>query len=200
MNNRIIAMTVSAIFLFLSGCAGMADATSRMAGLGVVSEEQSTFDNARIIKVSPTFLYDPDGSWGNSVKLGARWSSNAPDYVVLVLSHSSDTSGGGDVYVNLSGIDINVDGDIQSFESGSLTDHDSSDYNTVTNTIYTESNNSVVIPMSVLRSMVSSSDCRVRIHTSAGYEDAVFSIERMPGGQGTAILSIREFLSAIGTS
>lgn len=181
----------------LSGCAGMADATSKMAGLGVVTQEKSTFDGATIIEVSPTWLYDPDGSWGNSVKLGARWSSNAPEHVALILSYSSDTSGYGAVYVGLTGIDINIDGEIKSFSSGKSTELDSGSYNTVARTIYTESKNLVVIPYSVLERMVSVKDCRLRIHTSKGYEDARFSIERIPGGQGTAILSIREFMGKV---
>jgi hypothetical protein len=181
----------------LSGCAGMADATSKMAGLGVVTQEKSTFDGATIVEVSPNWLYDPAGSWGNSVKLGARWSSNAPEFVALVLSYSSTTSGYGATYIGLSGIDINIDGDIKSFSSGKPTNLDSSGYNSVSRTIYTESKNTVVIPYSTLERMVTAQDCRLRIHTSKGYEDARFSIERIPGGQGTAILSIREFLEKV---
>ncbi|WP_134082400.1 hypothetical protein [Thiohalophilus thiocyanatoxydans] len=175
----------------------MADATSKMAGLGVVKQEKSTFDDATIVEVSPNWLYDPDSSWGNSVKLGARWSSNAPEHVALVLSHSSNTSGSGAAYVGLSGVEINIDGDIKSFSSGKPTNLDSSGYNSVSRTIYTESKNTVVIPYSLLERMVDSKDCRIRIHTSKGYEDARFTIERIPGGQGTAILSIREFIEKV---
>ena len=45
--------------------------------------------------------------------------------------------------------------------------------------------------------MVSANDCRIRIYTSQGYEDAVFSITRSSSGQGTAILSIREFIATV---
>jgi len=38
------------------------------------------------------------------------------------------------------------------------------------------------------------SPTRLRIHTNKGYEDSNFSIENMPGGQLTAVLSIREFV------
>jgi hypothetical protein len=163
---------------------------SKMAGLGVVTEEKSTFDGAIIVNVSPQWLYDPDGSFGNSVKLGARWSNKSPDHVALVL-HSSG-------YISLQSIDININGDIKSFKSNSLTMLDNSGYNTVSKTIYTESQNSIVIPYQILEDMVSAKDCRLRIHTSKGYEDANFLIERMPGGQGTAILSIKEFMAKVG--
>lgn len=195
---KILPMVFAIILLpALSGCAGMADATSKIAGLGVVTQEKSTFDGATIVEVSPNWLYDPEASRGNSVKLGARWSSNAPEFTALVLSYSSNTSGSSAAYIGLSGIDINIDGDIKSFSSGKPTDLDSSGYNSVSRTIYTESKNTVVIPYSILERMMSAKDCRLRIHTSKGYEDARFSIERIPGGQGTAILSIREFIGKV---
>jgi hypothetical protein len=198
MFKKLLLMLFAIAFLAaLSGCAGMADATSKMAGLGIVTQEKSTFDGATIVEVSPNWLYDPNGSLGNSVKLGARWSSNAPEYVALVLSYSSNTSGYGAAYIGLSGIDINIDGDIKSFSSNKPTNLDSSGYNSVSRTIYTESKNTVVIPYSTLERMVAAKDCRLRIHTSKGYEDARFSIERIPGGQGTAILSIREFMEKV---
>lgn len=195
---KILPMVFAIILLpALSGCAGMADATSKIAGLGVVKQEKSTFDGATIVEVSPNWLYDPEASRGNSVKLGARWSSNAPEFTALVLSYSSNTSGSSATYIGLSGIDINIDGDIKLFSSGKPTDLDSSGYNSVSRTIYTESKNTVVIPYSILERMMAAKDCRLRIHTSKGYEDARFSIERIPGGQGTAILSIREFIGKV---
>lgn len=81
------------IGLIISGCASMADVSSKMAGIGTISEEKSTFDNATIISMSPAFLY-AEGEWlGVPVKLGARWSSNSPDYVALIMSYSSNTYG-----------------------------------------------------------------------------------------------------------
>jgi hypothetical protein len=192
----LIFPTIS-VLLAMSGCAGMADATSKMAGLGVLTEHKSTFDGATIIELSPTWLYDPEGSWGNRVKLGALWSSAAPNHAALILAYSSSTSGYGAAYIGLSGIDVNIDGEIKSYTSNKPTDLDSSGYNSISRTIYTESKNSVVIPYSVLERMVLAKDCRLRIYTSKGYEDARFSIERMPGGQGTAIISIREFMTKV---
>lgn len=185
--NNAIAIAAITTLIALVGCADMA---SKMAGLGVVTEEKSTFDGATIVNVSPQWLYDPDGSFGNSVKLGARWSSKSPSHVALTLQSSG--------YMSLKSIDININGDIKSYNSGSSTMLDNSGFNTVSKTIYTESKNSIVIPYSVLNDMVSAQDCRLRIHTSKGYEDALFSIERMPGGQGTAILSIKEFMAKVG--
>ena len=182
----------------VSGCASMADSMSQFAGLGVVKQETSTFDNATIITASPTFLYAKGGAWGsNSVKLGARWSSASPDSVALILAYDSNVSGYGSAYLGLTGIDINVDGDISSHAAGGSTSLDSSGYNTVSKTIYTSSKNAVVIPYALLERMVAAKDCRLRVHTSKGYEDAQFSVERIPGGQGTAILAIKELMAKV---
>jgi hypothetical protein len=183
----------------VSGCAGMADATSRLAGIGVIDEEKSTFDGATIVKMSPAFLYR-EGAWlGVPIKLGARWSSKAPEHVAMVLSYSSNISSGGAAYLGFSGLDINIDGDIKEYKAAGLTSHDSSGYNTVSRTIYTESQNSVVIPLATLQKMLLAKDCRLRIQTGKGYEDVQFSIERIPGGQSTAILHLREFVSRVQT-
>lgn len=193
----IIILTIFGILPALSGCAGLADSMNKMAGLGVVKEETSTFDGAKIISVSPNWLYESKETWSaNSVKLGARWSSASPDYVALVLSYDSSTSSGS-TYLGLSGIDINIDGNKSSYKANKSTTLDSGSYNTVSNTIYTNSKNTIVIPLSVLNSMVNSNDCRIRIHTSKGYEDAIFSVERSDSGQGTALLSIKEFLKRV---
>lgn len=180
------------------GCAGMADAMSGLAGLGVISEEKSTFDGASIVRMSPAFLYREGATLGVPFKLGAQWSDKSPNHVALILSYSSDiASGGGRSYLNFEGLDINIDGKISNYNVGGPTSHESGTYNTVSRTIYTESRNSVVVPISVLQDMLSAKDCRLRIRSSRGYEDAQFSIERIPGGQGTAILPLREFASKV---
>lgn len=183
----------------VSGCAGMADSMTQLAGIGVVEEEKSTFDGATIVKMSPAFLYREGSGLGDGVntKLGARWTSKAPDHVALILSYGSSVSSGGATYVNFSGMDVNIDGAISEYKTGGLTSHDSSGYNPVSRTIYTESQNTVVIPLSTLQKMMTAKDVRLRIHTSRGYEDAQFSIERSSGGQSTAIFHLREFMSRV---
>jgi hypothetical protein len=183
--------------LLCTACTGVADLSTKLGGLGVVSEDISTFDNSITVEVSPNWLYDPNGSWGNSVKLGARWNSQQPNRVYLKLSHASQVMTSEASYLLIQGIDINVEGEIHSFETGNLTNFDSSDYNTVTKDIYTESSNYVEIPVSLLDKMLSANDVRLRIYTSEGYEDSIFTIERMTGGGATAIISIREFKERI---
>lgn len=198
--NKFNQILTSLILSFLLvGCAGMADSMNEMAGLGVVSEDTSTFDGAKVISVSPNWLYESKETWtANNVKLGARWSSNSPEEVALILSYSSSTSSNS-TYLGLKGIDINIDGEISSFSSGRSTMLDNSSYNTVSKTIYTSSENTVIIPFKLLTEMVNSNSCRIRIHTSKGYEDAIFSIERSDSGQSTALFSFKKFLTKVDT-
>lgn len=180
----------AAALVAISGCAAM----DKMAGLGVVSQHTSTFDNSTVIEVSPNSLYDPASTWGTPLQLGARWSSAVPDSVALVMAYNSNVSSGSPAYLNLNRLDISIDGEILSYSAGQSTDLSSSGYNTVSRTIYTSSKNAVVIPYSVLQRMVAANDCRLRIHTSKGYQDVKFSSERIPGGKATAIVTIKEFM------
>jgi len=184
---------IAASIIMISGCTAM----DKLAGLGVVTQHTSTFDNATVIEVSPNSLYDPGSAWGTPLQLGARWSSAAPNSVALILAYNSNVSSGTPAYLSLTGLDINIDGAISSYSAGQSTDLSSSAYNNVSNTIYTSSKNAVVIPYSVLQSMVAAKDCRLRIHTSKGYQDILFSTEHIPGGKETAIVSIKEFMTKV---
>lgn len=176
----------------LSGCMSAFDSMNRMVGIGNVTQEVSTFDNATVINASPAPLWR-EGSWYNFYRLGAVWSSNSPDYVALVLSYQTDTNPiKGKSYTNFEALHINIDGEIYSFKTIGATKLDSSAYNSVMNTIYTSSTNTVVIPYDVLKRMINAKDCRLRIQTLDDYEDAQFSIERIPGAAQTAIVALRE--------
>lgn len=183
----------------ISGCSTqMIDSINKATGIGVVSEDYSSFDDSRIVNVSPSWLYDTNDGV-RTVKLGASWKSVTPDLVALVMKHDSSVDRSGlsnEVYLNITSIDIRVNGDTRSFRTG-RTDHDSGSYNSISNTISTSSEARAVIPMDLLMEMLSAEDCRVRVYTNEGYEDAVFHIERMPGGQATAKVALQEFVAAI---
>ena len=196
MIKNIFKLFLASSVILISGCVTMADSMSKMAGLGVIDTKVSTFDGATIVEMSPAFLYN-DGMFGNQMKLGASWNTNSPGTVALILAHNSDVRYSNTAYLNLSGIDINIDGAITSHNTVSSTIHDSSTYNPISRTIYTKSSNAVTIPYSMLIAMINAKDCRLRIHGGKGYEDSKFSIERIPGGQGTAIISMREFVSRV---
>ena len=198
MNKYLSRFLVLYSVILLVGCAGMADSMNKMAGLGVVSESKSSYDNSKTIRVSPNWLYDSKENWtANNIKLGARWNSKSPKYIAIDLSYDSNTSGYSPTYMGITGIEININGKKSSYKSSKPTSLDSGSYNSVSKTIYTKSSNSVIIPLETLKNMVQSKDVRIRINTNKGYEDAVFSIERSSSGQSTALLSIREFLNKL---
>lgn len=182
---------LGATILFLFGCA-------ELIGVGKITEEKSTFDNATIVRMSPAFLY-AEGKWlGVPVKLGARWTDKAKDLVALVMLYSSDTRGAGsNMYMNFLGLDINIDGKILNYKTSTQTMHSDSGYNKVSKTIYTESINHVVVPLDILKAMLDAKDSRLRFHTSDGYIDAQFSVEKIPGGQVTSIVQMRKFIEQV---
>lgn len=188
---------VGTLCAVLSGCVSTADVTSALTPVGVISEEKATFDDATIVRMSPAFLYREGAPLGVPIRLGAVWSDKTPDQVALILAYSSNIASGRAPYINFEGLDINIDGRISEYDVGGLTTHDSSVYNTASRTVYTYSRHVVVIPRELLESMLTAKDCRLRIRTNGGYEDAQFSIERIPGGQATAIVPMRDFMSRI---
>lgn len=180
----------------LSGCAGMADASNRMAGIGVIKAEKSTFDGATVVTLSPGFLYNKEKNsiMANSVKLGARWSDKHPDFVTLVLRHDGGYSA--KKYTNIRALEVNIDGEMLRYEATGLTHHSNSGYNSAAGTVFTNSENTVVVPLTVAQRMTTANDCRLRVHTTDGYEDATFSVDRVAGG-GTARFYLKQFLAQL---
>ena len=57
------------------------------AGLGVINEEVSTFDNKRVVSVSPTWVAS-DGTLGvASTKIKPSGMSQNPNDVLIILKH-----------------------------------------------------------------------------------------------------------------
>lgn len=181
----------------LTGCSSLADGADSFAGLGSVSEEKSTFNGATILRMQPAWVYG--GSWltgAAPVKVGAYWTSEKPDQVALVLRVDGNINAG-NPYLNLFGLDVNVGGKIQSFQAAPVTSFDSSNYNTVSKTIYTSSTNGVVIPLTLFREMVTGPHCRIRFQTGRGYEEADFAIERSDAGGASARHYAKGFLQRV---
>jgi len=179
--------------IILSGCASTMDS---IAGIGVINESTSTFDGSRIISVSPSWVAGATDTDLTATKIGARWNSSTPEYVALLLSYSSSVNYG-DSYVSFSGLKINIGGSIKSFTVTGSTSHSSSNYNSVSNDIYTQSEAVVVIPMALLRDMLTAEDVRLRIEYLNEYEDVRFNFEESGYGQRLAKSYIAEMLSKI---
>ncbi len=193
MSRAIFALLLS----LMVGCASMADSMNAFTGVGQVSKEISDFDGETIIRMEPAFLYDGKTTLSlMSTMMGGYWSSRNPDRVKVILKNSSSTRYG-DAYLSYESIDLNIDGEQLTIPVDGATKFDHSGYNTVSNTIHTESKNSVTMDLDTLQRMVAAKDCRVRINTGDGYEVAYFHIPRKPGGQSTAVIHYKEFLARV---
>lgn len=109
------------------------------------------------------------------------------------------SSGGQPLYVNISRIDLNIDGEKSSYITKIGTKMNNSGLVGVgaSTTIYTNSENIVAIPAAVFARMIEAKDCRIRIETSNGLVDATFSIERSDSAQAAALYFMRPFLAKI---
>ena len=185
---------IVSLIALLTSCSAYNSAMDSFSGRGKISQEKSTFDGSTIVNVSPTYLYDPArGGAYDGVNLGAKWQNNLPDIAILVLSYSGSTRFGGALYLGLNGIDINIDGTKYSYKTKGSTVTSNDSYSSYYG-INAKSMNVVAVPYKIFEQMLSAKDCRLRIHTSDGYEDAVFSAESIPyGGPDTAIVAMRKF-------
>ena len=188
--NKVPQFAVFLLSIVLSSCSGINDS---ITGWGAVSESRSTFDGSQSVTMSPSLLFR-DGFGGNALFLGATWHAKYSDQVVLVLEHQGNTSYGS-TYIGIRGLDINIDGKISSYSTDGATNFNRGSYNSVSKTIYTSSENIVIVPLSVLRKMMDASDCRIRIRTSQGYEDRNFNQET--NGLNTAKTHMRKFLAKV---
>ncbi len=103
----------SEILIAISGCTSM----DKLAGMGVVSQQTTTFDNSNVIDVYLYSLFDPNITLGTQLKLVAIWYSAYPEDVGLIFSYNSNVSSGNSSYLGLTGIDINIDGKISSYKA-----------------------------------------------------------------------------------
>lgn len=190
MNKYIYYALASIPAVFFSSCATMNSA----AGLGNIKTSESVFDGSQSISMTPSLLYRKE-IFGENLQLGATWSASQPKLIGLHVVHSS-SSGYGKSYMSIQGLDINIDGKITHHNTTGMTSFDNSGYNAISKTIYTKSHNTILIPLSKLERMIASNDCRLRIRTSQGSHDRIFSKERN-GGAPLAKYDLRKFVAKI---
>lgn len=189
-------LAVTAAALFVSGCAAMADLGDQIANLGQVSVEQSAFDGSTTVALSPTWMAPAEetGLLTPSLQMGAKWHSDLPDRALLIFAHPSSTSGG-NAFTTFTLVEINVDGEIRSFEPG-RTKYDSGTYNTVSRNIYTDSSAAIVVPYDYLKRMISANRTLLRISTSDGYVETNFTEPTRYGG-ATTITRMPAFIERV---
>lgn len=181
---KTVACLLLGIGVFLSGCHSLTDAMSAGAGIGRLTETHDSFSGATVITVAPAPLYE-EGNWkGVPFSLGAKWARNS-EYVGLVMSYQSNSSGGAPIYVNFEQFAVNIDGEIRTFKPGGM-QLENGGYNDLVKSIFTESQATALIPVDYFRRMMTAPDVRIRIISSRGKANAHFHYNRIPGGQGTA--------------
>ena len=181
------------VLAVMAGCT--TDGMNEAMGIGTVTSSKSTFDGATIVNMAPALLSSGEGNRSGNIHLGARWSSALPDSAALMLSYESWGGLTGKTFANISSASVNIGGNIRSFNVTGLTQHDPGSPGGMI--ADTSSTNSVIIPLSLLRQMTTAPDVRLRIMTDTGYQDSIFSKERLVGGSETAIVPLRKFLQQV---
>lgn len=186
------------VLLFFTGCA---NSMYKASGYGVVTEEVSSFDGQITFRSSPTWVYHIDRSEYDTryqFFLGAFWTDKVPEKAFLILTKpGSSNDFTGPAYTSIHGVDINIDGKIQSFKTDTPTNFSNSPYSTYLKSIGTKSTNIIAIPYSYLKEMTQAKSCKLKINTSQGEEVQLFTTEKTVNGVDTAIVSIREMISRI---
>lgn len=190
------ALAILLVTVALSGCASIDDAMSKVSNLGVVATEKTSFDNAIKVTVTPTWLWGEDAHLLNDFKLGAHWSSSTPKTVQLIISYDSSATSSRS-YVSFKGMEIKVDGKVHTFVTTGTTQLSNSGYNDISKTTYTQSRNTVTIPYPLFEEMMKAKECRLRIHSSRGFEDSLFTLPRNSMGTRLAFSAMGEFLAAV---
>jgi len=108
MKTKLIMVSVFAFVL--SGCAGMSESMQKSAGVGVVTADQSDFDCAREVQMTPAFVAPSDGGMA-TIKMGLSWRSTTEDQVGVLIRFSSLTE-----YQTISSVELNIDGQFYELE------------------------------------------------------------------------------------
>jgi len=171
----------------------MADSAS---GLGTIDTQISSFDDSKIITLSPDALYHEDAPWtGVSTKLGAVWASTMPEFITLTLKDESNISSSNS-YKLFESVSVKTENGITPLQINGTTFSDDG-YNTVTKTIHTQSTSTVRLKLADLESYLNSETCVFKITRSDGYELADCKVDRIPGGKKTAILGLKKVIDEI---
>lgn len=167
--SKFLTLTTS---IFLISCG----AINNFAGLGVVKDQKSDFDNSRSVTVSPNFLGSPSITKLCYLKMGLLWNEKSPKTAKLILSYDS-SSGSGKSYTTFQTLGVNIDGNINYF-TPSWTDLSHSRYNTVSRSIATNSTATVNVPLSYIQKMVHGNDVRI---IANGFNTGLFHKETNSG-------------------
>lgn len=180
MKFRGLMLIIMAAYM-VAGCStAQIQAMDEAGGVGVLTDEKDQFDGMRRIRMSPAWLSktgDTGFNWTAPYKIGAQWLQQAPDRVMLIVELAGEIE-------NISGIGINVAGNVTRYEIVGRTQFD---VDTGNRWIPTESIAYVDMPLNDLIDIVKANDVQMRMYLLSGeFSDADFGALKGTGGALTA--------------
>jgi|GEM_PF-6636486 len=187
---RLLLIGVTAVALI-----GCQSTSNKIAGLCQIKSTIDTFTNSAKIDFTKCWVAASESVWDlPSYKFSFSWVESSPDFIRVGLLYESTVKSTG--YTTFSSVLVNINGETTTFNDMSSTELSSSNYNTVTNTIYTASSAGFIIPFDYFEKMVMSDDVRIRVKTFDSYDDYIFSLESS-GTMTYARADLPEYLSLI---
>jgi len=187
---RILFIFIASIALF-----GCQSTSNKITGMCQIESKIDTFTNSTKIDFTDCWVAASESVWDlPSYKFSFSWVESSPDFIRVGLLYDSTVKSTG--YTTFSSVLVNINGQTTTFNDMSSTQLSSSNYNTVTNTIYTASSAGFIIPFDYFEKMVSSDNVRIRVKTFDSYDDYIFSLESN-GTMTYARADLPEYLSLI---
>lgn len=166
---------------------------------GIKDKQPKSAEDADKASISPSPLLS-ENAVDEKIRMGAVWSSLRPKTVSLILvfdSRSPALNGTNDqdsYERGFAAVDIAVDGMKYSYPVGYPTDIDIISYPAGSSPLLPTRRNILAIPFSLLEKMMNAKDCRLKIYTYSGHVDILFSTEKFPDDNVTAIVFFKRFL------
>lgn len=192
-------LTVSSLALVLVGCAGMSETMQKSAGVGVVTSQQSDFDSAKEVQVTPAFVAPSDGGMA-TIKMGLTWRSTSEKQVGVLIRFSSLSE-----YQTISSVELNINDQFFELQSAeAITNLDSTRLTDATCTlaagctsglVLKESDKMFFTTLNVIRLIPDASKALIKVGTGRTYEVGDLLAESY--GNVTFIDVLPEFLNKV---
>lgn len=173
-------LAILLVFALLQGCGA--------AWPNNIKETKSTFDGSQEVLMSPGFVFRGPGAFdGADFKIGAHWSSTAPDRVSLKAEIQSVTVN----IQNDDGLQFNIDGEFVKLSSHKAT----TDFDTevINGNVYKSSSRPFATNLELLDRLLNGRVVMVKLVTGGGYLEGELTADKT----SAAIRGLREFRSAV---
>lgn len=191
-------LLIAGVFaVLLVGCAGMSETMQKSAGVGVVTSNQSDFDNAKEVQMTPAFVAPSDGGMA-SIKMGLTWRSTSEDQVGVLIRFSSLSD-----YQTISSVELNIDGQFYELEPAeAITSVDSTRLTGSTCTlaagctsglVLKESDKMFLAPFHLIKSIPDANKALIKVGNGRSYQ--VGDLLADSYGNVTVLSALPEFLA-----